>query len=361
MIDFYDFEKPFIVDIEVSTLCNASCPCCPRNVEGGFIQEGLPLKTMSLNQFKDNFPLNILQKVELINFCGTLGEPATNKELHHIFKYIHDHSELTRIRMHTNGSIQNEAWWKDIALSMKVDDELVFSIDGLKDTNPLYRKGTDFDKIIKNAKSFRENFSGQLIWEYLVFEHNEHQIEEAKKLADKIGFDQFIPKKSIGFYNEHLNTINPIPVRDKKGLLENLIHPPKNKDFLEDHLKNLEYNKKKWDVFFRKFDFNIAFRDYEPNLHLPNEKFIEVNCLSKVRNWFYMDVFGNVWPCCFIGGLYNGPNDLRDSNRIKDMIKNGKGVFNFKNKNSTTWFFKELERSKFQALKTCQDTCGKCL
>ena len=35
----------------------------------------------------------------------------------------------------------------------------------------------------------------QVHWKYIVFEHNKHQVEEAKALADKTGFTTFSVKR----------------------------------------------------------------------------------------------------------------------------------------------------------------------
>ena len=55
----------------------------------------------------------------------------------------------------------------------KAKVKVTFGIDGLQDTNHLYRISTNFDKIIKNAKAFIDA-GGFAKWHMLVFEHNEH-------------------------------------------------------------------------------------------------------------------------------------------------------------------------------------------
>ena len=62
-----------------------------------------------------------------------------------------------------------------------------------------YRKNGNIDLVFKNVKLVAEakkklNLNTpQLHWQFLVFKHNEHEIEEAKKMVEDIGFD------SIGF------------------------------------------------------------------------------------------------------------------------------------------------------------------
>ena len=62
-----------------------------------------------------------------------------------------------------------------------------FSIDGLKNTNELYRRKLEWEKLMRNASAFIEA-GGVAYWDMLVFKHNEHQIEEVRQLAKNMGF-----------------------------------------------------------------------------------------------------------------------------------------------------------------------------
>ena len=59
----------------------------------------------------------------------------------------------------------------------------------------MYRVNSNFKTIMKNAKAFI-NAGGNARWDYLIFDHNEHQIDEAKVLAKKLGFSEIIFKKT---------------------------------------------------------------------------------------------------------------------------------------------------------------------
>jgi sulfatase maturation enzyme AslB (radical SAM superfamily) len=89
--------------------------------------------------------------------------------------------------MNTNGSARTVDWWRDIAEVLKPNGYVIFSIDGLEDTNHLYRRNTNWEKIISNVNAFIEA-GGIAHWEYIVFEHNEHQIDIARDLASSLGF-----------------------------------------------------------------------------------------------------------------------------------------------------------------------------
>ncbi|MFC1814481.1 hypothetical protein ACFL0M_00780 [Thermodesulfobacteriota bacterium] len=92
----------------------------------------------------------------------------------------------------TNGSMRNPAWWKKLGeLFAGTESWFEFHIDGLKDTNHLYRIGANWDKIMANAAAFISG-GGSADWHYVLFKHNQHQIEEAHEIARQMGFNSFI-------------------------------------------------------------------------------------------------------------------------------------------------------------------------
>ena len=100
-----------------------------------------------------------------------------------------------------------------------------FAIDGLKDTNHIYRVKTDFDRIIDNAEAFIKA-GGNAHWIMIIFDHNQHQIDEANELSKKVGFRSFQTKiSSRGFNLSGKKTHNKISVpSDKKYQPSELKH-----------------------------------------------------------------------------------------------------------------------------------------
>jgi sulfatase maturation enzyme AslB (radical SAM superfamily) len=74
-------------------------------------------------------------------------------------------------------------------------DYCVFSIDGLADTNHVYRKNVNWDKLIANAEAFIAG-GGSAHWDMLVYKHNQHQVDACEKLARDMGFKWFRAKVS---------------------------------------------------------------------------------------------------------------------------------------------------------------------
>jgi MoaA/NifB/PqqE/SkfB family radical SAM enzyme len=98
--------------------------------------------------------------------------------------------------MNTNGGLQSPKWWEGLAKKLnQPKDYVVFSIDGLKDTNHVYRKNVIWERVMANADSFIKS-GGLAHWDMLVFEHNEHQVNACQQLAKDMRFYFFRAKVS---------------------------------------------------------------------------------------------------------------------------------------------------------------------
>lgn len=66
-----------------------------------------------------------------------------------------------------------------------------------------------------------------LQWDFLVFRHNEHQVEAAKALAKQLGFTLFNPKKTGRFIDEaNQSFVQQTPVRDSDGQIVRHLEMP---------------------------------------------------------------------------------------------------------------------------------------
>jgi sulfatase maturation enzyme AslB (radical SAM superfamily) len=98
--------------------------------------------------------------------------------------------------MNTNGGIRTTDWWTKLAQTLNQPrDYVVFSIDGLADTNHIYRVNVNWHNVMANAQAFIQA-GGSAHWDMLVYEHNEHQVDAAAELAQSMGFRWFRAKVS---------------------------------------------------------------------------------------------------------------------------------------------------------------------
>lgn len=189
------FEGLKIIHLELTTNCNIRCPQCPRT-DGDLPNEYLRHAELSLDDVKRLIPRNVIEKLDKVFMCGNFGEPAIAKDCLPIYKYLKEVNPNITVGMNTNGSLRNAKWWAELAGVMTgVNDYVIWSIDGLADTNHIYRRDAVWSKIMNNAQAFIDA-KGPAQWDYLVFDHNKHQLDEAEALARKMGFSHFRTKET---------------------------------------------------------------------------------------------------------------------------------------------------------------------
>lgn len=173
---------------EITTFCNARCPHCPR-----FTPEGTLISSLNLDHWNTEIIFKNLQIDKMINLRnvvieGDKGDPVMHPHLLNIIEYFLSAKSKPTVSITTNGSIQKTSFWKKLG-SLSDRLEVRFSIDGLEDTNHIYRVRTNYNKIVENYKAFI-SAGGNAIWKFIVWQHNQHQIQQAKNIAKDAGFLQ---------------------------------------------------------------------------------------------------------------------------------------------------------------------------
>jgi MoaA/NifB/PqqE/SkfB family radical SAM enzyme len=137
-----------------------------------------------------------IRELDKMFMCGQYGDPAAGKHTMEIYQYFRSLNPNITLGMNTNGALQNRSWWYDLGkLFNKSEDYVVFSIDGLADTNHIYRRNVDWVKLMNNIRGY-VSAGGSAHWDMLVYGHNEHQVDECEQLARDIGFTWFRAKIS---------------------------------------------------------------------------------------------------------------------------------------------------------------------
>lgn len=184
------------IHIEPTSLCNAECLQCARNMLGEGLNPNLRIQSLGIEFFKKHFTTNTIQNINKIFFCGNVGDPCATPELLEILRYLKSVKKDIVLGLNTNASLKTKDWFAELGNILSGPlDYVVFSIDGLADTNHIYRQNTNFDKIMENASAYIETGSSAH-WDMLVFDHNKHQVNECKALADKMGFRWFRSKET---------------------------------------------------------------------------------------------------------------------------------------------------------------------
>lgn len=309
--------------IELSSLCNAKCPSCPRfQSNSPIVKPQITETQIRLEQFKEWFPPALLSKIESITFCGNFGDPMTAIDVVSILAYCEE-NKISKIDLHTNTGVRTEEVWSELGkiFARNKDWTVEFSIDGLEDTNHIYRRNVNWDKVIKNIKAYTQH-GGYSIWEFLVFRHNEHQIEEAKALAKTLGIKKFRLKKALNV--DDGQQLVSIPAIDKTGQLEYHIEPPSIKQY-----RNLE-NPLTENINYLDFTFDpLVPKGVEPvQTNVPNKETFQhwntVSIVCRANESCYVGANGMVAPCCWIGIIYPHLGDPTNVNwdyvQLNDII-----------------------------------------
>jgi len=184
-------KKHFEIFADISTYCNAGCPQCDRTNPNGLGKvDWLPLINWTLEQFKTAYRPSTLELTDVVQICGTWGDPVMNKDIFKICEYILSCESSYKkpfIRINTNGSIRDEKWWWDLGVLCGDRLRVVFAVDGKdQEQHQLYRKFTNLNKVLDNMKSLSMTKSTALA-QTILFKHNQNDIEEIKKLCFKNG------------------------------------------------------------------------------------------------------------------------------------------------------------------------------
>lgn len=183
-----------VLHLEPTDVCQAACPLCARETDPAFRKD--QRHHLDMDQITRVFDADRIAALDKMFMCGNYGDPAAGRHTLDIYRHFRLINPGIVLGMNTNGGIQNTSWWYNLGeIFHNARDYVVFSIDGLEDTNHWYRRGVDWNKMIKNIQSYIS--TGAIAhWDMLVYRHNEHQVDACEQLARDMGFRWFRAKVS---------------------------------------------------------------------------------------------------------------------------------------------------------------------
>ena len=193
-------DRPYSFHIELTDKCNAGCPMCSRTKELDRCRPNL-MKVqnieLTLADFQAHFTDDFCRRVVDVDLCGGLGDPLAALQCLEICDHLT--ARGVKVSISTNASLRSTKWWTKLGDCFnRTGSHVEFHIDGLADSNPLYRINTSFDKIMANAAAYIAT-GARAEWHYILFRHNEHQVLEAQALARDMGFSKFVLIDTIRF------------------------------------------------------------------------------------------------------------------------------------------------------------------
>lgn len=295
----FDTSRNIECHIELSNYCNAECPMCGRYT----IDKRYPHDLIFREQFNSSqlrlvdikkifddkfFDTHFLQKILM---CGNYGDPAAAFDFLQICEYFLEKQPEMHINVATNGGLKTSKMWNNLGKLFSKHEgksKVTFGIDGLEDTNHIYRQNVDFNKVMENAQAYIDG-GGIAEWQFLVFKHNEHQVGEAKELSEKMGFEHFFIMHTARFvYEQKRDGYMVFTHKGKTQILESA--------------------------------------DTKYGIKRNNHKFLmsgeteSIDCWSSRYNSFYIDAAGNLLPCCWLGNSFERMIGWGKDREAKDQV-----------------------------------------
>lgn len=248
-------------NIELTSNCALACPRCTRTMQKGkYKQTEIPVSLL-----RERFTDEILEQTQRVLFCGAHGDPIYHSHFHDVLATF-KRKENLKLTIVTNGSRRSREWWEETAAHLHSFDRVKFSIDGLRDTNHIYRQNSKWDDIENAVAALRGKV--ELVWKFIVFRHNEHQIETARALAKEWGFSSFSLVRSHTFGAHFLQ---PGEIDDPLRPSDRYVNPSV--------LKKVQYN----------FDSDD----------------LEIDPRCRFGEYHYISAEGLYLPCCWAGNYPN--------------------------------------------------------
>lgn len=190
-------HNPISWHIEPTSRCTLECPGCDRTwFKNTFKFQ--PIQDINIDYLVNFFAENNFLK-STINLCGNNGDAIYHPQFIHLLEKLK--SQQHTIHLNTNGSAKTEKFWQEVCDILDSDDTVIFAIDGLEDTNHLYRKNSNWQQVMTAVQTVT-NSHVKSVWKFIVFKHNQHQIDEAKLLSKQLKMNKFLLKKSFRWMDE---------------------------------------------------------------------------------------------------------------------------------------------------------------
>jgi len=292
----FNFNNITEYQLEITTYCNAACPQCPRNVQGSGINPYMPLVHLSRDAIDAAFSVDHCAKLRQIFFCGSYGDPIMHPDFLDILQDFRRKNPTLWLYIHTNGGVHDESYWAEIAAIMNGYGQIDFGFDGLEDTLHLYRRSVKYDIAMRNARAYIKA-GGRAQWNYIVFKHNEHQVEQARALSNEYGFCNFLARRTGRFYDHTNEDVYPNwPVLDRNKKVLYVLEQPVGTEWQNPSVQKIAVLKK----------MHGSFKEYLTQT--------SIKCDALLGNKVVITAEGLVLPCNFFEhNLYDARFYLQDA------------------------------------------------
>jgi len=330
-------ENLTYLDVEISTTCQAGCLDCARTHYDSKTDKYYSAESWH-PYFNKLYPLDAFEKhikqfatdrdVVTI-FCGNTGDPFSHPQLVEMAGVIKSNFPNGYLEIETNGGLGKLSTFEILA---EQNIAIKFSIDGLEDTNHIYRRNVKWESIMRNAKHFISK-GGSAIWDTIDFPWTLHQRDKIRKTAFDMGFKKFeVSDRANPDLDDQIYSFKDTKVASA----------PDGYTLDQNH----------WTVQNKWFTTN----------------FIKSQCKTNKGDAFFLAGDGSVWPCCLTEQMRyrkDEPDHQHWLQLQKQYGKNWNSLYhhNLQEILDANWYKQDLESSWKNAklMKSCVQKCGACL
>ena len=273
---YIDPKELKIIQWEPTSYCNANCLACPRTDPDTLLTKS---EIVKYQRHADPSPfIKSATDVRLGNlnrivYNGTIGDAMMHPNIDDILISIDRLRPDITQTVHTNAGGPWAKKFEKIANYVSNENpqsnlNFTFSIDGLEDTNHLYRRNVQWKNIMEHIEILF-NHNVDMIWRFNKFDHNQHQIEEVEQLAKKWNMKFWLNKSTWG-----------------QDTVAKLLNKNKNTDLYKEKVKD---NKQTFEVLGK--GYNIPYVEHQDT---GNDK-----CIFQDEREIQVVSDLTVWPCCW--------------------------------------------------------------
>ena len=257
-----------LVDLAITSVCNATCMDCARwwQHQGRIFHNPLDTHRNHHWPWRDLCGhLSVLTHVDRVIICGNAGDPMSHPNIVEACQWMCQRWSDVWIEIDTNGSLGKDDTYRGLAdLGGRVTFR--FAVDGLADTNHIYRRGVPWHRVEHNILLWH-SLGGDAVLKTIDFPWNQHQRADIKAWALGMGWQHRVdPRWSPDW--DHLIISHP---EDKPRAWRWRI---------------TEHQEWKPSVEKQILDWISRGRPMRPE------------CKSH-GDWLYINHDHRVWPCCY--------------------------------------------------------------
>lgn len=256
-----------LVDLALTSVCNARCMDCARWWQrGGRIYHN-PMDTHANHHWPwqalcDH--LSVLTHVDQVVICGNAGDPMSHPNIADVCEWMCDHWPGVGIEIDTNGSLGTTRTWRRLGRLGNL--RIRFAVDGLEDTNHIYRRRVPWHRVMHNINLWH-GLGGQGVLKTIDFPWNQHQRGQIARWAHRLGWSWRLDPRWNPDWDEMIQLTPKDTPQPWKG--------PIHKD-----------------------------RDWKPSVRRQIAQWVSqgrpmaAECKSH-GDWLYINHNHKVWPCCY--------------------------------------------------------------